>query len=940
MKKLFTYILALYMFSGQLQSQCTLTPLGPSDYDQASFNTVDYTSIVVDSSNNTYIIFSDADYDYKATVRKHNGNSWETVGLPGFSLGAVEYTDIAIASNGTLYVVYKDLANISKATVMTFNGTEWITLGNAGFSSSYAFYTKITVDNSGVPYVVYQDAANDSRATVMKYDGLSWLPLGNVGFSQGQADYLDIAFDLNEVPYVVYKDYYNNQKATVMKYDNNNWINVGTAGFTPGNVSYTNIVIDSIGAPYIVYRDGNSSNRASVMKYDGATWLNVGNPGFSSAVNVAYTSITLDEFGTPHVAFRGSNSKATAMKFNGNTWTNIGYVFSDGAATHTNIVIDTNGNPLVVYVNDADENKAKVMKYDGASWVTLGTRGLSNSLAYYSDMALDNNGTPYIVFEDRSISKKIIVMKYNNSWESLGIVETNAGNPKIAIDPLGVVYVIYEDHNFGYYKITVKKYINDTWITVGSQGFSVFNGFNPVIAIDSNGVPFASFTDDQGDFYVMKFDGNLWAHIGPDVNDNNGVAKNLVIDKYSNLYVVTSGANVDVRKFNGNTWEYLDYGNLSDGQTPNIAIDQNGTPYVVCIESYANIDQKISVKKYDGNSWQIVGSPYFSEGKAFWPDIAIDGYGNPYVIYADDSFGTRATIMKYNGQLWSVLDTPGFNASSCMHFSNYADVSISIDKKNGNVYASFISGDVYAYKINEGFASINNPNPCEGDSVLFTAEGGTSYTWSGPNNFSSAIPSPTVSNVSTTDAGIYFVTITDSTCINTKMLTLEINSLPLVTYSIPNDQDTLCSSSASFLLIGGMPEGGTYMGAGVNSNNFYPSIAGSGEHNITYTYMDTNGCVGSDSNKIFIDVCTNINLIEDENIFLVYPNPSKDIFTFTSFEKISSIEIYDVTKRLIYKAAPNNNRININLTTKNAGAYFYKIICSDNISYQGKLLKQ
>lgn|GEM_PF-515884 len=69
---------------------------------------------------------------------------------------------------------------------------------------------------------------------------------------------------------------------------------------------------------------------------------------------------------------------------------------------------------------------------------------------------------------------------------------------------------------------------------------------------------------------------------------------------------------------------------------------------------------------------------------------------------------------------------------------------------------------------------------------------------------------------------------------------LQINGLPSVTSS--NSPITLSAS----------PSGGTFSGNGVIFNAFNPSIAGPGNHTITYTYNDANGCTYQTTNDIFV----------------------------------------------------------------------------------------
>jgi len=58
---------------------------------------------------------------------------------------------------------------------------------------------------------------------------------------------------------------------------------------------------------------------------------------------------------------------------------------------------------------------------------------------------------------------------------------------------------------------------------------------------------------------------------------------------------------------------------------------------------------------------------------------------------------------------------------------------------------------------------------------------------------------------------------------------------------------SLCESVNQYLLTGGLPTGGTFSGAGVTDNVFYPANVGQGAYSITYSYTDLDGCTGSAS---------------------------------------------------------------------------------------------
>jgi len=101
-------------------------------------------------------------------------------------------------------------------------------------------------------------------------------------------------------------------------------------------------------------------------------------------------------------------------------------------------------------------------------------------------------------------------------------------------------------------------------------------------------------------------------------------------------------------------------------------------------------------------------------------------------------------------------------------------------------------------------------------------------------------------------------------------LNLTINQNPSVSF-LP-DNTAFCNNSASVDLIGGIPLGGIYSGAGVSNGEFNPSLAGSGLHPITYTYTDVNGCSNAASAVFEVAVCTGVETFVQPELE-VRPNP-------------------------------------------------------------------
>ena len=113
----------------------------------------------------------------------------------------------------------------------------------------------------------------------------------------------------------------------------------------------------------------------------------------------------------------------------------------------------------------------------------------------------------------------------------------------------------------------------------------------------------------------------------------------------------------------------------------------------------------------------------------------------------------------------------------------------------------------------------------------------SSYTWIDGNTYTS--PNNTATFTTTNAAG----------CDSIVTLDLSFTSGPSVSLQPFVD---VCSNTAFVNLIGASPSGGAYSGPGVNGNTFDPSVVGVGTVNVTYTYTDAQGCVGTATEPITV----------------------------------------------------------------------------------------
>jgi len=147
--------------------------------------------------------------------------------------------------------------------------------------------------------------------------------------------------------------------------------------------------------------------------------------------------------------------------------------------------------------------------------------------------------------------------------------------------------------------------------------------------------------------------------------------------------------------------------------------------------------------------------------------------------------------------------------------------------------------------------SPQDTNVCVNETVTYSVDNhsGSTYSWTvfngTPATFSgSNTLDVTWSNTGGISGSVKVVETNDCGASDSSELVVDIHDLPVVSFSglladycIDDSPDTLTPS----------PTGGIFAGPGMTDSIFYPSVAGTGTHNITYTYTDTTtGCSNQD----------------------------------------------------------------------------------------------
>lgn len=383
--------------------------------------------------------------------------------------------------------------------------------------------------------------------------------------------------------------------------------------------------------------------------------------------------------------------------------------FSAGDADYSSIVIGKNDTPFVVYADFSSGGNPTVMKYDGSAWVGVGNPGFSNGLL--PTIAAAPDGTLYVVYEEPSgrFNGPATVMKFNGSnWVTVGnpgFTLQDAEQPKIVVDKDGTPYVAYvgiDSSSVAYGLVTVMKYNGTNWVTVGSPGFSNGVAAFTSIAIDAHGVPFVAYDDgaNGSKATVMKYNGSSWVNVGSaGFSAGNAGKVDIAIAKDGTPYVVYEDRGLylgtifldgraSVMKYNGSSWVNVGTPGFSAGDHidyPSIAIDTNGTQYVV----YEDVPTPTSdyapatSMKYDGSTWVTVGNAGFSVEGVTSTSMAIDGSGALYVVYARQEVSSgHATVMKY-GTNAGVKTLTNSTTTDIAAFPNPNNGSFTVNLPNG-----------------------------------------------------------------------------------------------------------------------------------------------------------------------------------------------------------------------------------------------------------------
>ncbi len=330
----------------------------------------------------------------------------------------------------------------------------------------------------------------------------------------------------------------------------------------------------------------------------------------------------------------------------------------------------------------------------------------------------------------------------------------------------------------------------------------------------------------------------------------------------------------------------------------------------------------------------------FSNDSIFTVTMVNNGYGPfpggfPLVVSCTVNNVVQVSDTVVLSADWPQGQTMSHTFSQAIHLlpNGPNDITVSIghhDDVPGNDAINQLAGN-YAPPV----ADFNVSSQCQ-DAVVFenistTPAGTLTYNWDfGDGNTSSELD-PTHSYTSTGNQTVTLMAISNTGCQDTTEQVIDVYPAPNVSLS---PLSVVCIYHQPFSLSNGSPSGGTYSGNGVNNGYFNPDAAGLGNHIITYSYTNSDGCSDQSSTVLQVSECVGVEEYELGNL-QVYPNPTHGFVNIELPQGVMSgiisngnIKVNDIRGKLVYNSNlqwNNNPRLTLDLNGISPGVYFLEL---------------
>ncbi len=377
----------------------------------------------------------------------------------------------------------------------------------------------------------------------------------------------------------------------------------------------------------------------------------------------------------------------------------------------------------------------------------------------------------------------------NSGWHQ-NIVDHNPDKK------IGYIMVVNASINKGiFYQTTVNGLCPNTTYEFSSYIINILrnSGIKPNVkfTIENNGIPIKEFS--TGDI--------------PEGTDKDWIKYGTIFTTPSNFGVITLKMTNENPGGSGNDLALDDITFRACGPTINSSINNAGLSANLCVGGSGtfNLITNVSAGYTDPvYQWQSL------EGST-WTDIPGETSTQTSISFSN------AVVGNYQYRL-NVAERANINSLKCRISSMPLTINVN-DKPNPT--------------------ASNSGTGCVGSDIKLLVDQGVSFSWSGPNGFTSSLQNPTLTNVNASSAGTYSVTVFNASgCSNTAQTQVQVVAPVIASTNITTA--TICENeSVDLLAIGGISYSWLPINGLSNANIANPKATP--KQTTTYTVTVSNG---------------------------------------------------------------------------------------------------
>ncbi len=325
--------------------------------------------------------------------------------------------------------------------------------------------------------------------------------------------------------------------------------------------------------------------------------------------------------------------------------------------------------------------------------------------------------------------------------------------------------------------------------------------------------------------------------------------------------------------------------------------------------------------KVNANAWQTTESAGFPVAYVLRPYFVCAGY-MPFIQPSGNvglCQGANTTLTSSSGTAY--LWTPGNETTQSIIVTTPGTYSVSVTNSYG---CSALSIPVTVSQVNNPVINLGNDTTVCGYIALDAGSGYASYSWSGGSSNTQYL------NASTT--GQYIVVVTDTFgCVGLDTINVTVTSGPAINLGA----DLVLCHYETAVLYAGQGFASYLWNDSSTSQTLTVDIntAGIGSNNYFVVVTDVNNCVATDTVNITFQQCVGI---EENNLHTlsIYPNPAREYIHIGLPNDMSieyTVEIRDVSARLIYSKLHIGNYETLNISHLNTGMYIIRAVSEKGI---------